>query len=59
MRRFMRPLSRLPALPRLVFLAAGFAAAVRHLWILHQPLADCGFDPIEKIVNGMFLAKLL
>ena len=26
MRRFMRPLSRPPALPRLVFLAAGFAA---------------------------------
>ena len=40
-------------------LLAGLTAAVRHLWVLQQPLADCGFDPLERIVNGLFLAKLL
>lgn len=43
----------------LLSLLAGMAAAIRHLWVIHQPLFDCGFDPVEKIVNGLFLAKLM
>ena len=40
-------------------LLAGMGAALRHLWVIRQPLMDCGFDPVEKFVNGFFLARLL
>ena len=43
----------------LVPLLAGLGAAIRHLWVLQQPLSDCGFDPLERIVNNLFLAKLV
>ena len=43
----------------LLALLAGLGAAIRHLWVLQQPLSDCGFDPMERFVNGMFLAKLV
>ena len=43
----------------LLAVLAGMGTAMRHLWVIHHPMFDCGFDVIEEVVNGMFVAKLL
>lgn len=43
----------------LLTVLAGMGVAIRHVWVIHQPAFDCGFDTLEEIVNGMYVAKLL
>lgn len=38
---------------------AGMGTAVRHIWVIHNPSFDCGFDVLEQFVNRMFVAKAL
>ncbi len=37
----------------------GMGTAIRHIWVVHNPSLDCGFDELEQFVNRMFVAKAL
>lgn len=38
---------------------AGFAVAVKHVWVLYHPAISCGIDPVENFVNALPMAHWL